>query len=224
MSKRIALTRNQFAVVDDSDYEWLSQWKWYSDGRYAVHTDWRSGDSKKFSMHRVIMNAQPGEQVDHRNHDTLDNRRSNLRTATRSENQRNNKGALIKNGQPTTSIYKGVSRHRYGKWAVGLTVDHQQLHFGTYKNETVAARVHDAVASEYHGGFAFLNFPGDLEESKRIRDKAFAEYEAKKRVPEWQKRALVRAYEEVELSQRQLSRAFSLHQLTVKRILQKYGY
>ena len=94
--KIIPLTRGQYAIVDDEDYEELAKHKWranYSKGNqcfYAERSLKREGKIRRTdTMHRVIMKANPGEEVDHQNHNTLDNRKENLRITTHQTNQKN---------------------------------------------------------------------------------------------------------------------------------------
>lgn len=90
----IPLTQGQVALVDQSDYRWLSQWKWFArwDKRaqcfYAMRNRRVSEGGKRglVYMHRAVLNAGAVEKVDHIHHQTLDNRRSQLRLATTSEN------------------------------------------------------------------------------------------------------------------------------------------
>ena len=86
MSKTIPLTQGKVAIVDDADFDWLNQWKWYAIHRrsiwYAETRDRSTG--RCIRMHRLITKVQPDLQVDHRNRDGLDNRRCNLRCCTNS--------------------------------------------------------------------------------------------------------------------------------------------
>jgi hypothetical protein len=89
--KKIKLTQGQFAKVDDEDYDWLNQWKWCAQynpktkSYYAV----RSVKEGVKIMSRVIMGEPKGKLVDHEDHDTLNNKKNNLRVATRSQNGMN---------------------------------------------------------------------------------------------------------------------------------------
>jgi hypothetical protein len=89
--KQILLTQGQFALVDDEDFEQINKFKWYAQettnriGFYAAHTIRISKTSfKKIRMHRIIMNARPDQEIDHINHDTLDNQKNNLRFVSHS--------------------------------------------------------------------------------------------------------------------------------------------
>ena len=97
--KKIELTKGQFAMVDDDDFEELSKHKWWvgSGGYAAREVSLGTKDGKHLRktvlMHRQILKAPDGMDVDHANHNKLDNRKSNIRLATRSQNKAN---ALVK--------------------------------------------------------------------------------------------------------------------------------
>ena len=96
-SRRIYLSgkngKGKYALVDEEDFPKLSKYKWY-----LYHTGYAYSrpkpDLPSWSMHRVVMGSPEGKVVDHLSHDTLDNRKSNLRVCTQMENQqnRNNRG------------------------------------------------------------------------------------------------------------------------------------
>jgi hypothetical protein len=148
MTKQIPLTHGKYTLIDDDMYEYLSQWKWYfnKDG-YA------SKSSPKVSMHRIIINAQKFEIVDHINGDKLDNRRSNLRICTNAENVRN-QSRRARN----TSGYKGVSLDkRTGKYKAYIQPDRVFVWLGAFKTPEEAARAYDTAAEKYFGDFARKN-------------------------------------------------------------------
>ena len=140
------------AIVDDNDFDWLSQFKWHlSSSGYARD---RAG-----YMHRLIMSAPKGMEVDHINHEKLDNQRSNLRVCTDGENSRNQ---ITSSGK---SRYRGVYLHPDGKWCAQIKLNHKRLHIGLFHTEIEAARARDLKALELHGSFACLNLP-ELQEAQ----------------------------------------------------------
>ncbi len=84
--KEIRLTQGKVALIDDADFEWLSQWKWRCSRHfrtwYAMRTVHSLGKTMTVSMHRLITGAKPGEQVDHVDGNGINNQRNNLRFVT----------------------------------------------------------------------------------------------------------------------------------------------
>lgn len=155
--KEIQLTQGKVALVDDEDFEWLSQWNWYAnkDPRNHRYYAKRICGNKWLKMHRVIMGAKQGEEVDHINGDGLDNRRCNLRVCTHSQNSMNR----IKS-KNTSSKYLGVCWFSVQKrWVVQKIVRGKRHWGGSFKNEEDAGRRADELAKELHGEYATLNFP-----------------------------------------------------------------
>lgn len=162
--KEIALTRGKVALVDDADYEWINQWKWQFLPAHRTQEGyaWRKMSmlnklipGKTIAMHRVIINAQPGQEVDHRNGDKLDNRRENLRICTSAQNKFN-----IGKSRKNTSGYKGVCWHKQKhKWRAQVTFAKKDRHLGFFANAEEAARAYDCAVKELAGEFAQLNFP-----------------------------------------------------------------
>jgi hypothetical protein len=166
--KEIELTNGAKTIVDDIDYEWLSQFKWSavrcssrSAHFRAVRSD-RDKIAKKqihLIMSRVIMDAKKGETVDHINSNPLDNRRENLRICTQAENCRNYPAK--KNSQ--TGL-KGVCyKWTYNKWVfyARININYKRIDLGYYKTAEEAAHAYDEATIKYHGPFARLNYPRD---------------------------------------------------------------
>lgn len=160
MTKQIPLSQGLFATVDDDDYEYLAQFKWYATRLrnvcYAVrHSPKVKG--KQFpliKMHRVVANAPDGLSIDHINGDGLDNRKINLRVCTTVENGRN-RGKQKDN----TSGYKGVTWHkRHKKWYAQIKADGRNHFLGHFYDPIDAALAYDKAARELHGEFAKTNF------------------------------------------------------------------
>ena len=152
--RTIPLTRGKYAVVDAADYEWLSQWKWCAGGKgYAERWSRNaSGHRIKIGMHSLIIGIKPGYEPDHVNGDRLDNRRSNLRHATRSQNMANKKA------RQGTSLYKGVSWSKCSKkWRADIMKNRKQQYIGSFATESEAAAAYNRVAVILFGEFARLN-------------------------------------------------------------------
>src|SRR3990167_4081188 len=104
--KFIKLTQGKFVLVDDEDFEWLNQYKWYCQKALSnrFYARGQAGKNKKtIFMHRFILNINDKRRIDHMNGDSLDNRKSNLRICTQQQNLFNKK--MYKNNK---SGYKGV--------------------------------------------------------------------------------------------------------------------
>lgn len=157
MTKQIPLSRQKrrnsknaglVALVDDEDFEWLSQWNWTAvsthrkNGGYAVRVE----NGRMILMHRQILEALDGTEVDHVNGQGLDNRRSNLRFATRQQGLANR--SVFKSNR---SGFKGVHFDpNAGKWKMVFSA-----HFDSAEE---AARVYDQLARLVFGKFAKTNF------------------------------------------------------------------
>lgn len=158
----IQLSRGLVAKVDDADYPALARFKWLalcSQGRfYAARSELITPGVRRYRtvlMHRVILGLEAGEIGDHVNHDTLDNRRANLRKATQAENTRN-----ARPHRDSTSRFKGVSWAKNASaWAACIRVDKRKLHLGYFDDEVLAAEAYDAAAAKYFRDFAVFNFP-----------------------------------------------------------------
>jgi len=149
----IPLTSGKFAIVDAEDYDRLSRHKWYAARHNGHFYAQRQQGGKTIMMHREILNIPQGLLCDHKNHDTLNNRKSNLRTCTPAQNQYNQ---LPRTGG--TSCYKGVHWHRdHRRWEAQITYRGLQIHIGYYAYEQDAAIAYDDMAIELFGEFACLN-------------------------------------------------------------------
>lgn len=155
--KELSLSQGKVALVDDCDYEWLNQWKWSAAQRecrwYALRRVQKGDKQSLVLMHRQIMGAQPGQQVDHKDVDGLHNWRANLRFCTQTQNNANQK----KRGG-CSSQYKGVTWDKSRiKWAAQTSVCGKHVHLGRFDSETDAALAYNKAAIEYFGEFARLN-------------------------------------------------------------------
>ena len=159
--KEIQLTQEQIALVDDEDFENLNQHKWFAqyDPINRCFYACRDVSYKRVYMSREILKCPKSYQVDHKDHNTLNNQRHNIRTCTSQENSRNRKP------DKATSIYKGVGWHNQNqKWRARIhTKDifdqSVAILLGLFNSEEEAAKVYDAAALKEFGEFAYLNFP-----------------------------------------------------------------
>jgi hypothetical protein len=149
---------NTFAMVDDSDYEWLNQWKWgvkpSAKTTYTNRYDQSKSPPRMTYMHRLIMPDAAGKHIDHIDHidgNGLNNQRSNLRTCTQAQNAMNRR--LASNN---TSGFKGVIWDKStNKWRVNV----KRIRVGYFTCLIKAARAYDQAAIKHFGEFAKLNFP-----------------------------------------------------------------
>jgi len=158
--------------VDNDDYGRINQFKWYAkynkhtDGYYAVRNVRKAnGKQTKQLMHRFIMNCPTDKQIDHRNHDTLDNRKYNLRIVTNSQNQWNTKCR-----KKAASCYKGVYLMKrkykntiYMYWGAEIGINGKRAYLGCFENEVDAALAYNEKAKELYAEHAFLNKIQDID-------------------------------------------------------------
>ena len=143
----IPLTQGQFAIVDPEDYAAVSAYKWYANkNRYTFYA--HSFDQHFVSMHTLITGFA---RTDHANRSGTDNRRSNLRFASCSQNTANSR--LRRDNQ---AGYKGVFPHG-NAWQVQVSIVGKQQFAGTYDSTEDAARAYDHAATQYYGDFALTN-------------------------------------------------------------------
>lgn len=153
--KKIPLSRGLEAIIDDDDYELLSKYSWSVGGGtrrypYAITTIQKN---KSLKMHRLIMRAKKNQLIDHINHDTLDNRKENLRICTQSQNQANRK-----KHKKTSSKFKGVNFYkRVNAWRARIQINKKDINIGWFLLEREAAIAYNEVAKKHFGEFALLN-------------------------------------------------------------------
>lgn len=143
--------KNIWALVDDSDFEYLSQFSWQDNGiGYAKrHLPKVNGKIKDILMHREIVGAPENLIVDHIDHNTLNNQKSNLRLCNETQNHINSI-----NHKDNKSGYRGVSWcQRDRVWRAYIKVNKKSKALGTFRDPLLAAEVYKKAAKEYYGEF-----------------------------------------------------------------------
>jgi hypothetical protein len=152
--RRIYLNDGEWTIVSPEDYYRLNKFNWGISGNGKVFYAVRNvkvgpGKTKMVSMHREIIKPPKGTQVDHRNNKTLDNRRPNLRFATRCENIQNRRRRRTKTNSPYIGVHIDSET---GRWVSRIQSNGKRMWLGSYASKTEAAK-------KYNGEFANLNFP-----------------------------------------------------------------
>ena len=154
--KEILLTQGKVALVDDEDYEELSKYKWCFTMRKGARTGYvvrylgkGGGRGTTVPMHRVIMKAQKGQEVDHKDGNGLNNQKENLRFATRAQNSANKKSC-------NSTGFKGVYKNKK-RWSVNIGMDGKTKYLGSYSTKEEAALAYNRAAQEHFGEYAYLN-------------------------------------------------------------------
>lgn len=176
--KEIPLTRGMVALVDDEDFDHLSQYKWHADKAhrtfYAARTSIEETRRRTVRMHQEILPTY--KFVDHIDHNGLNNQKNSLRIAGRDENTRNTSAQV-----GATSKYLGVRKgDREGTWFASIGHLGKGNYLGTHTSEESAALAYNIKASELFGEFANLNILPEgtviarLPDHRTNRDKVMA--------------------------------------------------
>ncbi len=140
-------------IIDTSDHALVKDQRWYAQKNGQT---FYAGTNNKTLMHQLF-----GDRLDHIDHNGLNNRRNNLRPATRSQNNYNRQ----KQSRLASSVYKGVFlRKRSGRFEALIGIKGKRIYLGSFDSEIDAARVYNKAALEHFGEFAVLN---EIDESRR---------------------------------------------------------
>ncbi len=157
--RHIPLTRGKVALVDESDYERVSSFKWFACKPsprgcwYAARNE--PGQIRTY-MHRFILGVSSQKiKTDHIDGNGLNNQRSNIRECTQLQNLRNKRGRIS-----ATSEFKGVCLYK-GRWIAQIKYGGKNRVLGRFDSEIMAAKAYDAAATKAFGDFACVNFKKD---------------------------------------------------------------
>lgn len=156
--REMLLTQGKVAIVDAQDFEWASQWKWYAklkpNGSFYAARNQTVGIKRQITieLHRALMGVSKGDKrrVDHENHDTLDDRRVNLRVCTNTQNCQN-----ARTKRNSKSGIKGVGFHSStGKWRAKIQINGKRISLGLRSTPEEAAELYRLAAEKHFGEFA----------------------------------------------------------------------
>lgn len=156
----LKITKGQETLIDLEDFKRVAIYRWKaskpSKGNkfYAKRNAHVNKKERVLSLSRFIMNAPKELEVDHKNGDSLDNRKCNLRLCTATQNR----VSFRSKNEKYSSKYRGVSKHR-NKWLAQIGIKGKASYIGVFSDPIEAARARDKKALEVYGEFAQLNFP-----------------------------------------------------------------
>lgn len=149
--KEIKLTQGKVVLVDDIDFDWLNQWKWYYDHGYARRDFGGRNNKIHIYMHRLIIT---GKEIDHINGNGLDNRRSNLRVATHADNLKN----MTKHKDTVSGLKGAYFAKDKNRWFSRIMVNGKNFFLGYFSTKEESAKAYDAASKELHGDFGRRNY------------------------------------------------------------------
>lgn len=149
MVYKIPLLRGGYTLVDKEDYDKYSKYVWYKNAQGRVVSVLKGKARPPVRLHRVIMNAPKGYEVDHINHNPLDNRRENLRICTHSQNMKN-----LKLRCDNSTGYRGVSPYgKSGKFRCTITCDGKTYYFNSFDTPEEAYERYKEMSKKLHGEY-----------------------------------------------------------------------
>lgn len=151
----VTLTKGYTAVIDAADAPLVGAWNWCA--MVKNHTVYArrpgamdaNGNRQTIMMHRVIMNPHDDLQIDHRDGNGLNNRRTNMRVSTNSQNQHNQRTR-----DDNTSGFKCVNWHKHtGKWQARIMLNGKRHHLGVHATPEAAHKAYCDASTRMHGEF-----------------------------------------------------------------------
>lgn len=151
-------------LIDEEDFNRVGYYYWQAESlgskntRYAFTSIWLPEEKKmkRFSLHRLVINAPSGLWVDHINRNGLDNRKSNLRLVTPAQSACNRGKKILETSCQTPSRFIGVSRNK-GRWRARIKINGQRVNLGQYKTEEEAALAYNEAVLKYNPVYGALN-------------------------------------------------------------------
>jgi len=164
--KILKLNQGKEVLIDDEDFDRVNLYRWSVQKRkngFRAMRKPKPGEDQNIYLHRYILNVPRGLEIDHINHNQLDNRRSNLRIVSHRQNLQSRRGNLKKSIK-----FKGVSfNRRYLRPFISqITFENRNVYLGCYQNAIEAAKAYDSKAREFFGEFAYLNFPSEVNSNR----------------------------------------------------------
>lgn len=150
----LRLLRGQIALIDDEDLPKVAGYRWHFSKGYARSSVKIGENWETVYLHRLVMNAQEGEEFDHKNTIKLDCRKHNLRPATRKVQMANQP---VRSTPSKSSRFKGVFLKRASRWGAQIQTKLGKKYLGYFSSEVEAARAYNAAAKDYFGEYALLN-------------------------------------------------------------------
>lgn len=143
--------KNERFYFNIEEFEKVSRHTWYKSMEGYIETT--TNDNRFISLHRLVMDAEEGEVVDHKNHGSYDNRKRNLRKCSISQNQMNKK-IQINNTSGVTGISWFPTRNT---WVVRIGVNKKRIIIGYFKNFDDAIQARKQAEEKYFGEYAYKN-------------------------------------------------------------------
>lgn len=161
--KKIPLSKGLFALVDDEDFEELNKHKWHAiksrNNYYAGRQEYeKSKHKRRVYMHNVVLKVMNKENiVDHKDLNSLNNQKYNLRECSIAQNNKN-KGVYRNKKSKYIGVYFGYKGKKGQVFIAQISNDKKIIYLGSFYNEIDAAKAYDEACLKYHGEYGKTNF------------------------------------------------------------------